>query len=159
MTISYLALGSNLNSPLRQIKCAIYALNQLPKTHVIKQSSIYLTKPSHGRGQPPYLNMVIEINTKLHVKQLLKFCQNIEHQQRRVRNVKNQARTIDIDVLLHGSLTRNDKSLIIPHPRMFDRDFVLVPLMEISSNIVLPINISLTESLKNAEKCILKKLK
>lgn len=158
MTISYLALGSNLNCPLRQMKFALESINQVPKTNIFQKSGLYLTTPSHARGQPLYLNMVVGINTKLSVHQLLNYCQIIEQEQKRVRKKKNQARTIDIDILLFGDLNIKNKNIIIPHPRMFHRDFVLAPLQDLQPDLKIFKNFNFSEALLKAEKCIIKKI-
>lgn len=138
MTICYLALGSNLRSPERQLHKALRAIKKLPRSSISKISSMYKSTPCLGKGQPQYINMVIALNTHLTSLQLLNYCQLIELNQERVRKVKNQARTIDIDILLFGSLVRKNIKLEIPHPRMFERDFVLIPLLEIAPNLKTP---------------------
>lgn len=131
MVLCYLALGSNLNQPKRQLKRAIKSLTREPRVTVIESSSVYLSKPQGVVSQPKYYNMVILINTKLTPFNLLKCCQKIENNQLRVRKKRWGARTIDIDILLFGDTKINKPNLCIPHPEMFKRDFVLVPLLEI----------------------------
>lgn len=155
MTICYLALGSNLRNPQRQLNKAISTLKKLPRTNVIKISSMYRSVPCLGKGQPQYINMVIALNTHLKVFQLLKFCQLIESNQERVRKFKNQARTIDIDILLFGSIVKKDIKLQIPHPRMLDRDFVLIPLIEIAADLKLPNGKSIKEASTKCSKYII----
>lgn len=132
MTIAYLALGSNLGSPVKQIRLAIKALRHLPATQVLKVASFYYS-PAWGRkAQPSFCNTVVQINTCLAPLKLLTQCQAIEKRQGRYRRYRYGARTLDIDILLYGHLTINSPRLTIPHPRMLERDFVRIPLLEIS---------------------------
>ncbi len=138
MTLCYLGLGSNLGTPLRQLNQALILLNKLPKSIVLKKSSIYKSQPLGVLSQPPYLNMVILIKTSLPPDLLLICCQRIEKKQNRVRKKHWGARTIDIDILLYGEHMVNRYDLTIPHPEMTRRDFVLKPLLEITPLACLP---------------------
>jgi 2-amino-4-hydroxy-6-hydroxymethyldihydropteridine diphosphokinase len=130
----YLALGSNLNSPLRQIRLAIQQLYNLPHTHVKNIATCYKNKAIGRKSQPDFYNTVVEISTTLSPEKLLAECQAIEHKQGRVRRVKWGARTIDIDILLYGDRLIKTPHLIIPHPQLMHRDFVLKPLRQICFN-------------------------
>jgi len=154
MTKSYLSLGSNLFSPLRQLRTAVKELNKLPRTYITKISSLYFSKPWGVHAQPPFYNMVIEINTTLHPKALLKYCQSIELNHNRTRKKHWGPRTLDIDILLYGNIILNKNDLIIPHKEMLNRDFVLAPILEISPNLQLPNGDYLSLYLKNCEKHI-----
>lgn len=135
----FIGLGSNLNQPLEQISKAIAQLMQLPQTTFIRVSSFYKTKPVGFIDQPDFVNAVAEIATMLTPHELLMQLQNIEQQQGRFRNGElNQPRTLDLDLLLYGTLILNDKNLTVPHPRLHQRAFVLIPLLEIAENLVLP---------------------
>lgn len=145
MTLCYLGLGSNLDSPERQLRRAIAALRKLPYSHIIKIASFYPSKAWGRKTQPNYCNTVVAIHTQLHPQQLLRYCQKIERQQGRIRKIKWGARTLDIDILLFGSQIINTLNLIIPHPRLHERDFVFVPLLEIASTTIFLNGVELTE--------------
>ena len=132
MTLCYLGLGSNLRSPQRQLRQAVSLIRNIPQTAMIKQSPLYASRPYGVPSQPRYTNMVVALHTKLPPRQLLSYCQGIEHQQQRVRKKHWGARTIDIDILLYGHLILTTHSLTIPHPHMLKRDFVLQPLLAIA---------------------------
>ena len=138
MTLCFLGLGSNLGSPRRKLKLAINLLHTLPRSIIINQSSVYHSRPCGVRSQPLYCNMVIGINTSLSALHLLKYCQHIETKCHRIRKRRWGARTIDIDVLLYGEQVIDHHELKVPHPEMTHRDFVLVPLLEISPQACLP---------------------
>lgn len=133
MTVCYLGLGSNLASPERQLRRAIRALRKLPKSFIIKVAAFHHSIADGRKAQPNYVNTVIALHTQLSPNALLLYCQKIEQQQGRVRKVRWGARTLDIDILLFGKKTINTPTLCIPHPRMLERDFVLLPLLEIAS--------------------------
>jgi len=140
MTTCYLALGSNLKSPRRQIHHALRNIRSIPETCLKKISPIYQSFPQGvtKRSQPVYFNAVVMIETSLPPMQLLHHCQKIENKQKRLRLKLWGARTMDIDVLLYGKRTLNLKHLTVPHPRMHERDFVLVPLLDIWPDATLP---------------------
>lgn len=132
MTRVYLGFGSNLRSPQRQLRLGIKALRQLPQTRVVRVAS-FLNNEAFGRKkQPRFCNTVVAIDTKLTPQNLLRLCQRIEQQQGRYRHIKWGARTLDIDILLYGQLTMNTRHLTIPHPGLWIRDFVYLPLLEIA---------------------------
>lgn len=132
MTLCYLALGSNLGTPERQLRCAIQALRKNPYIRLIKCATFYHNKAWGRKMQPRFCNTVIAIHTTLTPEQLLTECQGLEKKQGRCRLVKWGARTLDIDILLYGSRKINTPRLTIPHPLMRFRDFVLIPLQEIA---------------------------
>lgn len=134
MTLCYLALGSNLNGPERQIRLAVNSLRKLRDVQVIKVASLYFNKAWGRKAQPDFCNTVIAVKTILSPELLLKICQKIEHKQGRHRKLRWGSRSLDIDIILYGSLSRNSPELTIPHPRMHERDFVLIPLHEIASH-------------------------
>ena len=138
MTRCYLGLGSNLNAPRRQLKQALVYLRTLPRSVIVRQSSAYLSHPFGVRSQPLYYNMVISIHTSLSALQLLKHLQLIETKCHRIRKKRWGARVIDIDILLYGEHVINHPRLIVPHPEMIHRDFVLVPLLEIAPTASMP---------------------
>lgn len=129
--ISYLALGSNLNHPRRQLVNALTHLNTLPRTVVLQVSELFFNPAVGRRSQPPFYNMVIKIDTKLDPQTLLRYCLAVERKQHRLRKIKWGARTLDIDILTFGNLTFSRPHLQIPHPRMQERDFVMRPLNQL----------------------------
>lgn len=138
MAICYLGLGSNLNFPKRQLRLAISALHKLKNSSILKISNFYFNKPMGVKAQPMFYNLVIAMQTSLPPHHILMYCQEIEKNQSRIRKKKWGARTIDIDILLYGDFNIKTKNLEIPHPYMLDREFVLLPLLEISPHIKLP---------------------
>jgi 2-amino-4-hydroxy-6-hydroxymethyldihydropteridine diphosphokinase len=132
MTDVYLALGANLGERRRQIAEAVRLISLLPRTHVERVSKMISTAAQGGpRGQPRYLNACLKIRTALGPLALLRGLQAIEAVLGRKRSVKNAARTIDIDILLFGSRMIRTSRLVVPHPRMFEREFVMRPLREV----------------------------
>ena len=132
MTVCYLSLGSNQKTPERQLRKAIKLISALRATVISKVSSFHWTKAWGLQGQQDFCNAVIKINTNLSPMQLLNACQRIEKKQGRVRKKRWGPRVIDIDILHHGNLVINSKNLILPHPRIQSRNFVLIPLREIN---------------------------
>lgn len=127
----FLALGSNLGDRRQFLRRAIRQISQKVGP-VVRASSIYETKPVGYKNQRDFLNMVLHLQTDLKPQVVLKITQKIEHDLGRVRTIKNGPRTIDIDLLLYDRLILKDPDLLIPHPRMHERRFVLEPLAEIS---------------------------
>lgn len=139
MVIAYISLGSNLQNPIRQIKNAVLALQKLPQTSINSVSSLYQTKPVGYRNQPDFINAACELHTELSAQMLLAHLFAIEQAQGRVRNgIQNQPRTLDLDLLLYGNETIQETHLIVPHPRLQHRAFVLIPLLEIAPHLTLP---------------------
>ncbi len=134
----YIGLGSNLNHPVEQIKIALQSINSLNGVELIKQSSIYTSKPQGPQDQPDFANAVCKIQTVLTPQDLLSNLQQIEAQQGRVKLRHWGERLIDLDILLFDDLSVQTDNLTIPHAQMHLRDFVLVPLEEIAGNITLP---------------------
>jgi 2-amino-4-hydroxy-6-hydroxymethyldihydropteridine diphosphokinase len=135
MNRCYLSLGSNQNTPERQIRQAIEAIRTLPRTSVIKVSSLYWTRAWGLQAQQDFCNAVLEITTYLTPSILLAHCQKIETKQGRVRKKRWGPRTLDIDIILFGNRRISTKNLKIPHPYMLSRDFVITPLLEINPDI------------------------
>ena len=138
--IAYVALGANLGDAAAALKQAVHALNALSLTVVCKTSSIYKTAAlgidSSSDSSPDYLNAVVEIQTSLSAPDLLNHLQQIEQSAGRERPYFNAPRTLDLDLLLYGSGSIDSANLIVPHPRMMQRAFVLVPLGEIAPGLV-----------------------
>jgi len=132
MIKTYLALGSNLDNPYNQLQWAVKQLGVLPQSQLIKVSSFIKTKVIGYTQQPDVLNAVVELDTQLSPYKLLSHIADLEKQRKRTRLIRFGPRTLDIDILLYGDLVLNNPDLTIPHPRMWDRDFVLIPLYEIA---------------------------
>lgn len=131
MAIVYLALGSNVGKRHVYIKRAVDALNAVGIL-VKRVSTIIETNPVGGPAQGKYLNAVLKAETRFSPEDLFQMILSIEHKLGRVRNVINGPRVIDIDILLYGDIKLINRRLIIPHPRMLERDFVMDPLEEIA---------------------------
>lgn len=130
--ICYLALGSNLGDRRGNIKNAIKKISLLQKTKVLKQSKLIYTDPIGGPvNQPKFLNAALKISTVFSPMNLLKSLKIIEKDLGREKNVRNGPRKIDLDILLYADRIVREKDLVIPHPRMFRREFVLKPLSEV----------------------------
>ena len=133
MNKSYLSLGSNMGDRLEMLKQAVSSLKEHPSIDVLKISSLYETDPVGFTEQDPFLNMVIYLQTNLSAHELLDACQSIENELNRKREIRWGPRTIDLDILLYNHNEMNTDRLVIPHPRMHERAFVLVPLLELDS--------------------------
>lgn len=131
MSIAYIGAGSNLGDRRENIAqaCKLIEKNGL---RILKQSSLIETDPVGGPPQGKFLNGVIQAETKLSPLELLKCLKEIESQCGRARTVRNGPRTVDLDILLFDDLRMRTEELTIPHPRMFERDFVKIPLREIA---------------------------
>jgi 2-amino-4-hydroxy-6-hydroxymethyldihydropteridine diphosphokinase len=135
-TRAYLALGSNLGDRLAHLQRAVDALADESTVTVVAVSAVYETAPVGGPDQGAYLNAVAAIDTDLDPWQLLALAHRLEQDAERVRTVRWGPRTLDVDVLLHGDTTLDDERLTIPHPRMWERGFVLVPLADVAPALV-----------------------
>jgi 2-amino-4-hydroxy-6-hydroxymethyldihydropteridine diphosphokinase len=135
---AFIALGSNLGDPAGQIRSALRALDKLPDTRLVRQSSFYRNPPTGYLNQPEFVNAVARIETRLAPRDLLEQLLAIERAHGRVRDFPNGPRTLDLDILLYGERTVREPGLTIPHPRMVERAFVLVPLAEIAPETVVP---------------------
>lgn len=153
MPIAYVGLGGNLSDPKQQIETAIVELNHLPNTSLTKISRLYQTKPVGYLNQPDFINAVAELDTSLSPCELLKGLQEIEskHLRKRDKSLRNGPRTLDLDVLLYDKLMLEAPMLTIPHPRMYQRQFVLEPLFEIAPDLLLPDGTSLKTKLEELE--------
>jgi len=133
--LCYIGIGSNLGDREKYIGSAIEKLRAIKGVKVKKISAIYETDPVDGPRQGKYLNGAIELETELGPGELLVKLQAIENELGRKRLVKNAPRTIDLDMLLYGDKKINEPGLKIPHPRMYEREFVMKPLKEIYAGI------------------------
>ncbi len=134
---AYVGLGSNLESPRQQIASALAALGALPGTSMQRCSSLYRSAPVGYAAQPDFVNAVACLNTALSPRELLDALLAIEGEHGRTRGVRNGPRTLDLDLLLHGDASIDEAGLQVPHPRLTERAFVVVPLAEIAPALVL----------------------
>lgn len=134
---AYLGLGSNLGDRLESLRQAVRLLQAETGIEVVRSSRVYETEPV-GPPQPAYLNAVIEVRTELEPRGLLEACRRVEDALGRVRGERWGPRTIDVDVLSIDERTVDEPDLIVPHPRMHERGFVLVPLRELDPDPMLP---------------------
>lgn len=132
MAIVYIGIGSNLQEPITQVENAILNLNSLPNTKLIAKSSLYYSTPQGPQDQPNFINAVAKINTNLQPLVLLNKLQQQELQQGKKKLKHWGARIIDLDILLFDQQKITSKQLVLPHPQMHLRDFVLLPLAEIA---------------------------
>lgn len=155
--IAYIGLGANLGDPQQAVTAAIDALGALRNTKVVRASSLYLSAPIDATGDD-YLNAVAAVCTQLSPKELLTGLQTIEQQFGRTRPYQNAPRTLDLDLLLYDQMTVKTESLQVPHPRMTQRAFVMLPLLEIAPEIVIPGCDSLHSLLPDLQNQRIKKL-
>lgn len=137
MTIAYLGLGSNLGDSLQILRDAVVCLAHYPNITVLRKAGIYLSSPVDTQGAD-FFNTVVSVETVLAAEQLYAICMQIECQFERKRPYRYAPRTLDMDVLLFGEQVMSSPTLTVPHPRMIERAFVLLPLAEIAENIELP---------------------
>lgn len=142
---AFVALGSNLQNPVQQVEHAFIALSNLPATQLIKKSSLYKTAPIDcpeltAEPVPDFINAVAEVQTELSPEDLLIALHGIEDAAGRERPYINAPRVLDCDLLLYENRIINTETLILPHPRMHTRGFVLLPLFEIAPQLTMPIH-------------------
>lgn len=137
MTVAYLGLGANLGDARQSLKDAVVSLAQRPGIIILAKSSLYRTAPIEAVGED-FLNCVVAVGTLLPPRKLFELCQSVEHEFGRERPYRNAPRTLDIDILLYGDETIDEADLTIPHPRMTQRAFALVPLLELDADVVIP---------------------
>jgi 2-amino-4-hydroxy-6-hydroxymethyldihydropteridine diphosphokinase len=135
---AYIALGSNIGNRLYYLREAVKALDNHEQISVIATSSIYETEPVGYINQDKFLNMVIKITTILSPFALLEVTQKIEQKFGRKREIRWGPRTLDLDILLYNHENIETEQLVIPHPRMTERAFVMIPLLELNHHIYIP---------------------
>ena len=139
MTVAYIAIGSNLASPLEQVNAALKALGDIPESYILTVSLFYRTSSLGPQDQPDYLNAAVALETSLAPEELLNHTQHIELQQGRVRKAERWGpRTLDLDIMLFGNEVINTERLTVPHYDMKNRGFMLWPLFEIAPELVFP---------------------
>jgi 2-amino-4-hydroxy-6-hydroxymethyldihydropteridine diphosphokinase len=136
--VGFLGLGSNLGDRLANLQAAVDALQAEPGLRVAASSRVWETTPVGGPPQPDYLNAVVRIETDLSARDLLDVARRVEARLGRIRKERWGARTIDVDILLHDEEQIDESDLVVPHPRMTERAFVLLPLLELEPDPVLP---------------------
>ena len=136
--VGFLGLGSNLGDRLANLQAAVDALQAEPGLRVAASSRVWETTPVGGPPQPDYLNAVVRIETDLSARDLLDVARRVESRLGRIRKERWGARTIDVDVLLFDQEQIDEPDLVVPHPRMKERAFVLLPLLELEPDPMLP---------------------
>lgn len=135
----YIGIGSNLQRPVQQVQDAIASLSRHPSFELQACSSFYLSAPIGLVDQPEFINAVCRLRTRLAPEKVLQQLQQIEDQAGRIRKGERWGpRTLDLDLLLYDDLELETATLVIPHPRMHERAFVLYPLQELASELEIP---------------------
>jgi 2-amino-4-hydroxy-6-hydroxymethyldihydropteridine diphosphokinase len=134
----FIGIGSNLDQPEVQVLKAIEQIKNLPNSELISASSLSASQPQGPQDQPDFVNAVVSLKTNLLPHALLTALQSLEQQQGKVKVRHWGERVIDLDVLLSDDLQLQSDNLVIPHPQMHERDFVLLPLSEIAPNQIIP---------------------
>ena len=137
MNKAYLGLGTNMGDRLEYLNSACILLSEYENINITKKSKIYETKAWGYTAQADFLNMCLEINTSLDEFQLLEVCGQVEQKLNRKRIIRWGPRTIDVDILFFNDIILNNEKLSIPHPRISERAFVLIPLMDLNTNLVI----------------------
>lgn len=136
---AYIGLGSNLSDPVRQVRGALTALGRLPDSCLVAVSRLYRNPPMGPAEQPDYVNAVARLDTRLSPRALLQALLAIEEAQGRVRGTERWGpRTLDLDLLVYGALELREPGLVVPHPGVPERSFVLYPLHEIAPELHIP---------------------
>lgn len=138
MSRAHIALGGNLGNVAQRLLAAMAELDELPRTRLLRTSSLYRSAPVGHADQPDFVNAVALVESGLPAADLMGALLAMEQRHGRVRSIPNGPRTLDLDLLLYAEETRRDGFLILPHPRMGDRAFVLTPLLEIDPDCVIP---------------------
>jgi 2-amino-4-hydroxy-6-hydroxymethyldihydropteridine diphosphokinase len=131
---AFISLGSNMNNPLEQLKQALNLISNRREIHLIRVSDVYETEPVGMKNQEKFYNMAACLRTHLTYDELFSYLTEIENKLLRIRTIRWGPRTIDLDLLLFNKLEIETENLIIPHPRMFLRGFVLYPLLDVLSS-------------------------
>ncbi len=135
---AFVALGANIGEPVTHLRAAVEDMAALPGTAVVARSSLYRSAPVGLVSQPDSNDAVVALDTNLEPLTLLRALLAIEARHGRVRSVPNAPRTLDLDLLLHGDRQQDEPELTLPHPRMHERAFVLLPLLEIAPDVRIP---------------------
>ena len=138
MNIAYIGLGTNMGDREAHLRDAVLELKAMPENEIVSLSSIYETDPVGYLDQGKFLNLVVCLHTELDAQSLLAACMEVEQKLGRKREIRWGPRTIDLDILLFNQENIVTKNLIVPHPRILERAFVVIPLVEIDKDIILP---------------------
>ena len=157
-TEAFVALGANLENPVQQVRQAIAELGSIEHTRVLTVSSLYRTAPVGYADQPDFINAVAKLQTGLSPHEMLEALHAIENRHGRRRSVRNAPRTLDLDLLLYGTRVSAEADLTLPHPRMHERAFVLMPLAEIAPDLTVPGRASVAQLLARVERSGVEKL-
>ena len=155
---AFVGLGANLENPLQQVRQAISELDAIGHTRVLAHSSLYRSAPVGYADQPDFVNAVAKLQTRLSPHELLEALHVIENRHGRRRSVRNAPRTLDLDLLLYGTLVVHEEGLTLPHPRMHERAFVLLPLAEIAPDAPLPGHAPVSQLLAQVDRSGVEKL-
>ena len=136
--MAFIGLGANLGEPQRQVREAFRQLDAIPHTRLVRASSLYRSEPLGYADQPSFVNAVAQVATGLPAERLLAELHAIEARHGRSRSFANAPRTLDLDLLLFGNAVLDSENLKLPHPRMHERAFVLLPLVEIAPDAEVP---------------------
>ncbi|EKE87451.1 2-amino-4-hydroxy-6-hydroxymethyldihydropteridine diphosphokinase [Idiomarina xiamenensis] len=145
MSIVYIGMGANLNNPAQTLYQALQVICHLPSSCIGKVSSFYLSKPMGPQDQPDYVNAVIELHSDLTPEVLLESLQMIEDQFGRQRTRRWGERTLDLDILWFEGEQRQSPTLTLPHPGLREREFVVMPLLEIAPALVFEDGVALSD--------------
>ncbi len=137
-----------MNNPKSQVVSAISELKQMNGIRVLAISSLYKSKPVGPQDQPDFINAVIKVDTNLDARSLLSVLQVLEQQHGRVKTIHWGPRTLDLDILLFGNEIIHEDNLVVPHPELANRNFVLYPLQEIAAEVYIPGIGSIVELIK-----------
>ena len=138
MSRAFIALGGNLGPVAARLLTVMAELDELPRSRLLRASSLYRTAPVGYADQPDFVNAVAMVDTGLSASELMRALLALEIRHGRVRGVRNGPRTLDLDLLMYDEETRDEGFLILPHPRMHERCFVLAPLLEIAPELAIP---------------------
>ena len=157
MNKAYLGLGTNMGDKQAYLKEACKIISDNTNINIVKISKIYKTKAWGYTNQDDFLNICIEVDTNLSPEELLEVCHEVENKLNRVRVIRWGPRTIDVDILFFNNIISTDENLTLPHPRIKERAFVLIPLMDLNKELVID-NKTISYYLSNLEKEELKQV-
>lgn len=157
MNKAYLGLGTNMGDKQAYLKEACKIISDNTNINIVKISKVYKTKAWGYTNQDDFLNICIEVDTNLSPEELLEVCHEVENKLNRVRVIRWGPRTIDVDILFFNNIISTDENLILPHPRIKERAFVLIPLMDLNKELVID-NKTISYYLSNLEKEELKQV-
>lgn len=157
MNKAYLGLGTNMGDKQAYLKEACKIISDNTNINIVKISKVYKTKAWGYTNQDDFLNICIEVDTNLSPEELLEVCHEVENKLNRVRVIRWGPRTIDVDILFFNNIISTDENLILPHPRIKERAFVLIPLMDLNKELAID-NKTISYYLSNLEKEELKQV-